>query len=169
MMFAKTACPTTTSVSSGESPAGRSGPPSTSARGLAATSAASPSPPTPAEAPSAEPAVEEAAATAGEAVATAGVAAAEVAEAPNTVPQPAQEGALEVVYGRCPLPSRVKVPLPHLMVKAQWATEEMEEGFWQEWEESEAERLRLSDWEPRLRDCIQVVASRAAEERAQLE
>jgi hypothetical protein len=79
------------------------------------------------------------------AAATAGVDAAEVAEAPNTVPQPAQEGAPEVVHGRCPLPSRVKVPLPRLMVKAQQATEEMEEGFRQEWEELEAERLRLSD------------------------
>jgi hypothetical protein len=112
-----------------------------------------------AEAPSAEPAVEEAAATAG-------VAAREVAEAPNTISQPAQEGAPEVVYGRRPLLSRVKVPLPRLMVKAQRATEEMEEGFWQEWEELEAERLRLSDWEHRLRDRIQVVASRAAEEQA---
>jgi hypothetical protein len=55
------------------------------------------------------------------------------------------------------------------MVKAQRATKEMEEGFWQEWEELEAERLRHSDWECHLRDHTQVVASRAAEERAQLE
>jgi hypothetical protein len=50
-----------------------------------------------------------------------------------------------VVYGRRLLPSRVKVPLTRLIVKAQWATEEMEEGFRQEWEELEMERLRLSD------------------------
>jgi hypothetical protein len=50
-----------------------------------------------------------------------------------------------VVYGRRPLPSRVKVPLTSLMVKAQRATEEMEEGFRLEWEELEAERLWLSD------------------------
>jgi hypothetical protein len=74
-----------------------------------------------------------------------------------------------VVYERRPLPSRVKVPLPRLMVKAQRATEEMEEGFRQEWEELETERLRLSDWERRLRERTQVVASWTAEERAELE
>jgi hypothetical protein len=41
--------------------------------------------------------------------------------------------------------------------------------FQQESEEVEAERLRLSDWEHRLGDSIQVVASRTAKERAQLE
>jgi hypothetical protein len=45
----------------------------------------------------------------------------------------------------------------------------MEEGFRQEWEELEAERLQLSDWEHRLGDHIQVVATRNTEERAQLE
>jgi hypothetical protein len=55
------------------------------------------------------------------------------------------------------------------MVKAQRATKEMEEGFRQECEELEAECLRLSDWERRLGDRIQAVASRAAEKRAQLE
>jgi predicted nucleic acid-binding Zn-ribbon protein len=46
--------------------------------------------------------------------------------------------------------------------------EEVEAGFRREWEKLEVERLRLSDWERRLGDHIQVVASSAAEERAQL-
>jgi hypothetical protein len=71
-----------------------------------------------------------------------------------------------VVYGRCLLPSRVKVPLTRFMVKAQRATEEMEEGFRQEWEELETECLRLSDWEHGLRDCYGGLP--AAKERAQL-
>jgi hypothetical protein len=74
-----------------------------------------------------------------------------------------------VVYGRHLLPNPVEVPLPRLLVKAQWAMEEAETGFWREWERLEVERLRLSDWERRLGDRIQVVSSRAAEERAQLE
>jgi hypothetical protein len=114
-----------------------------------------------AEAPSAELAAEEAAATAE-------AAAAEVAEAPSSGPQPAQEDVPEVVYGRHLLPNLVKVPLPCLLVKAHRAMEEAEAGFRQEWEELEAERRRLSDWERRLGDRIQVVASHAAEERAQL-
>jgi hypothetical protein len=76
---------------------------------------------------------------------------------------------LEVVYGRHLLPNPVKVPLPHLLVKAHRAMEEAEAGFRQEWEELVAERLRLSNWECHLGDRIQVVASRAAEEWAQLE
>jgi acylphosphatase len=47
--------------------------------------------------------------------------------------------------------------------------EEAEAGFQQEWEELEAERLRLSGWERRLGDRIQVVASCATGEQAQLE
>jgi hypothetical protein len=74
----------------------------------------------------------------------------------------------EVVHGRRLLPSPVEVPLPRLLVKAQRAMEEAEAGFWREWEKLEAERLRLSDWECHLGDRIQVVASRAAEEQAQL-
>jgi hypothetical protein len=73
------------------------------------------------------------------------------------------------VYGRHLLPNPVKVPLPRLLVKAHRVMEEADAGFRQEWEELEAERHRLSDWERRLGDRIQVVASRAAEERAQLE
>jgi hypothetical protein len=69
-----------------------------------------------------------------------------------------------VVYRWHLLPNPMKVPLPRLMVKAQRAMEEVEVGFQQEWEELEAEHLRLSDWEHRLRDHIQVVASRATEE-----
>ncbi|XP_025791884.1 uncharacterized protein LOC112873071 [Panicum hallii] len=46
--------------------------------------------------------------------------------------------------------------------------EEAEASFRWEWEKQEAERLQLSDWEHRLGDCIQVVASRAVEEWAQL-
>jgi hypothetical protein len=167
MMFAKTAFPATTSASSGESLTGRSGPqpaPSTSTGGPAATSAAPPSPPTlggggPTShdgrrvsrggcigSHSGGPFCK---ACCRGGCATEGVAAAEVTEAPNTIPQPTQKGALEVVYGRRALPSRVKIPLPCLMVKAQQAIEEMEEGFRQEWEELEAEHLRLSNWERR--------------------
>jgi hypothetical protein len=82
-------------------------------------------------------------------------AAAEVAEAPSSNPQPAQEDTLEVVYGRCLLPKPVM--------------EEMEAGLRQEWEQLEAEHLQLADWEHRLGDRIQAVSSRNAEERAQLE
>jgi hypothetical protein len=103
-----------------------------------------------AEAPSAEPAVEEAAAMAEAATA-------DVAEAPSSGPQPAQEDVPEVVYGRHLLPNPVKVPLPHLLVKAHRAMEEAEAGFRQEWEELEAEHLRLSDWERHLGNRIQVV------------
>jgi hypothetical protein len=46
--------------------------------------------------------------------------------------------------------------------------EEAEASFRREWEKLEAERLQLFDWESRLGDCIQVVASRVAEEWAQL-
>jgi hypothetical protein len=75
----------------------------------------------------------------------------------------------EVVYRRHVLPNPVEVPLPHLLVKAQRGMEEAEAGFRREWERLEVERLRLSDWEHRLGDRIQVVASHAAEEWAQLE
>jgi hypothetical protein len=44
--------------------------------------------------------------------------------------------------------------------------EEAEAGFQQEWEQLEVERDRLFDWERCLGDRIQVVASRATEERA---
>jgi hypothetical protein len=63
----------------------------------------------------------------------------------------------------------VEVPLPHLLVKGQRVMEEAEAGFRREWEKLGVEHLRLSDWERHLGDRIQVVASRAAEERAQLE
>jgi hypothetical protein len=72
----------------------------------------------------------------------------------------------EVVYGRHLLPNPVKVLLPRLYVKAHQAMEEVEAGFRLEWEELEAERLWLSDWERHLEDRIQVVASRATEEQA---
>jgi hypothetical protein len=68
-------------------------------------------------------------------------AAAEVAEAPSSDPQPAQEGEPEVVYGRRLLPKPVKVPFSRLMVKGQRVMEEIEEGLRQEWEELEVERL----------------------------
>jgi hypothetical protein len=71
-----------------------------------------------------------------------------------------------VVHGRRLLPSPVEVPLPRLLVKAQRVMEKVEAGFRREWEKLEAEHLRLSDWERRLGDCIQVVASRTAMERA---
>jgi hypothetical protein len=70
---------------------------------------------------------------------TVGAAAAEVAEAPSSDPQPAQEGMPEVVCGRHLLPKPVKVPLPRLLVKAHRVIEEAEAGFRQEWEELEAE------------------------------
>jgi hypothetical protein len=82
-------------------------------------------------------------------------AAAEVAEVPSSDPQPAQEDAPEVVYGRRLLPKPVKVPFPRLMVNAQRVMEEMEAGLQQEWEELEAEHDRLTDWERRLEDCTQ--------------
>jgi hypothetical protein len=74
-----------------------------------------------------------------------------------------------VVHGRHLLPSPVEVPLPRLLVKAQRVMEEAEVGFRRECEKLEAERLRLSDWERCLGDRIQVVASRAVKEWAQLE
>jgi hypothetical protein len=46
--------------------------------------------------------------------------------------------------------------------------EEVKVGLRREWERLEAKCLWLSDWERRLGDRIQVVASRAAKERAQL-
>jgi hypothetical protein len=63
----------------------------------------------------------------------------------------------------------VEVPLPHLLVKGQRVMEEAEAGFRREWEKLGVEHLRLSDWERHLGDRIQVVASCAAEEQAQLE
>jgi hypothetical protein len=176
-MFARIAHPATTCASSGDTPAGRSGPQlasSTTAGGLAATSAAPPSLPTATEARAGAPVAEATpqteatppivvggeatAATASgataeapsaepaaeEAAATAG-AAAEVTGAPSTSPQPVQEDMPEVVYGRHLLPNPVEVPLPRLLVKAHRAMEEAEAGFRWEWERLEAERLRLSN------------------------
>jgi hypothetical protein len=74
-----------------------------------------------------------------------------------------------VVHRRHILSSPVEVPLPRLLVKAQQAMEEPEAGFLREWEKLEAEHLRLSDWERQLVIRIQVVSSRAAEERARFE
>jgi hypothetical protein len=74
-----------------------------------------------------------------------------------------------VVHGRHLLPSPVEVPLPRLLIKAQRVMEEAKASFRREWKKLEAEHLRLSDWEHRLGDRIQVVASRTVEERAQLE
>jgi DNA repair ATPase RecN len=62
----------------------------------------------------------------------------------------------------------VKVPLPRLLAKSQQALEELEAGIHQEWEELEAERLRLSNWERRLGDRIKTVIARYAGERAEL-
>jgi hypothetical protein len=193
MMFARTFRLATTSAPSGESPAGRSSPQpasTTTAGGPAGSLAAPPSPPTAAEAqdgvveaeaapqeevtrPAAmggEPAAAaESGATAEAAAATAGASAAKVAETPSSGPQPTLKDMPEVVYGRHLLPNLVKVPLPRLLVKAHWTMEEAEARFRQEWEELEAESLRLSDWERHLGDRIQVVASCAAEEQAQLE
>jgi hypothetical protein len=42
-------------------------------------------------------------------------------------------------------------------------------GFRREWEKLEAKHLRLSDWEHQRGNRIQVVSSRAAEERAKFE
>jgi hypothetical protein len=112
-----------------------------------------------AEPPSAGPAAEEVSAIAE-------AAAPDVAEGPRSDLQPTQEDAPEVVYGRRLLPKPVKVPFPRLMVKAQRVMEEMEAGLRQEWEELEAERHNLTDWEHRLGDRIQAVSSRNAEERA---
>jgi hypothetical protein len=95
-------------------------------------------------------------------VATVEPTAAEVAEAPGSDPQPAQEDAPEVVYGRDLLLKPVKVPFPRLMVKAQRVMEEMEAGLQQEWEELEAERHRLADWEHRLGERIEAVTFRNA-------
>jgi hypothetical protein len=52
------------------------------------------------------------------------------------------------------------------MVKGQRVMEEIEEGLRQEWEELEAERLRLSYWEHRLGERIEMITSRYAEEQA---
>jgi hypothetical protein len=111
-----------------------------------------------AEALPAEPAVKEA------------VAAAEAAapEVTSSAPLPVQEEP-EVVYGRHLLPNLVEIPLARLLIKVQRAQEEAEVGFRWEWEKLEAECLRLSIWELRLGDRIKTVASRHAEERAQLE
>jgi hypothetical protein len=84
---------------------------------------------------------------------------AEVAEAPRSDPQRAQEDEPEVVYGRRLLPKPVKVPFSRLMVKGQRVMEEIEECLRQEWEELEAERLRLSDWEHCLGECDAQVLS----------
>jgi hypothetical protein len=75
-----------------------------------------------AEAPSVEPAVEEV-------VATAEAAPSEVEEVPSSDPQPAQEDAPEVVYGRRLLPKPVRVPFSRLMTKGQRVMEEIEEGL----------------------------------------
>ncbi|XP_025825181.1 uncharacterized protein LOC112900543 [Panicum hallii] len=90
----------------------------------------------------AEPAVEGAAATVE-------AAAPEAAEVPETL---APEAA-EVVSTATP-PAQEEEP------------EELEAGIRREWEKLEAERLRLSDWENRLGDCIKSVTTRYADERA---
>jgi hypothetical protein len=100
---------------------------------------------------------------------TAEAAAPEVAEVLSSDPQPVRVEEPEVVHGRRLHPKPVKVPLYRLMAKGQWAMEEIEEGFRQEWEELEAERHRLADWEHCLGESIEVVTSCNAEERAQLE
>jgi hypothetical protein len=129
-------------------------------------------------APSPEPAAEEIAVDMPLEAPTAGPTAVEVAEiggrgpdagTSNSGPQSAQGDESEVVHGRHLLLSPVEVPLPRLLIKAQRAMEEAEAGFRWEWEKLEAECLRLSDWEHHLGNSVQVVASRAAEERAQLE
>jgi hypothetical protein len=89
------------------------------------------------------------------------------AEVASTATPPAQEEP-EVVYGRHLLPSPAKVPLPCLLAKSQQALEELEAGIHREWEELEAERLRLSNWERRLGDRIKTVSARYAGERAEL-
>jgi hypothetical protein len=124
--------------------------------------AATAAPSATAETPSAEPAAEEVAVTAE-------AAAPEVAEVLSSDPQPVRVEEPEVVHGRRLHPKPVKVPLYRLMAKGQWAMEEIEEGFRQEWEELEAERHQLSDWEHRLWERIESVTSRYAEERAHLE
>jgi hypothetical protein len=91
------------------------------------------------------------------------------AGAPSSGPQSLQGDEPEVVHGRHLLLSPMEVPLPRLLVKAQRLMEEAEVGFRREWEKLEAERLRLSNWERQLGNRIQVVSSRAAEERARLE
>jgi hypothetical protein len=63
----------------------------------------------------------------------------------------------------------VEVPLPRLIVKAQQASQELEEGFRRAWEKLEAERLRLTDWEDRLGERIAAESSHHAAERARLE
>jgi hypothetical protein len=75
-----------------------------------------------AEAPRAEPAVEKVAAMVE-------AAAPEVEEVPSSDPQPAQEDAPEVVYGRRLLPKPVRVPFSRLMTKGQRVMEEIEEGL----------------------------------------
>jgi hypothetical protein len=75
-----------------------------------------------AEAPLAELAAEEVAATVE-------AAAPEVAEVPSSNPQPVQKDEPEVVYERHLLLKPVKVPLSRLMVKGQRVMEEIEEGL----------------------------------------
>jgi hypothetical protein len=113
---------------------------------------------TTAEASPAEQAAEEAAA----------VAEAPAPEVASTTTPPAQEEELEVVYRRHLLPRPTKVPFPRLLAKSQQALEELEAGIHQEWEELEAEHLRLSSWECRLGDRIKTVSTRYAGEHAEL-
>jgi hypothetical protein len=94
---------------------------------------------------------------------------AEDLEAPESIPQPAQEDEPEVVLGGRFLPRPAEVPLSRLIVKAQQASEELEEGFRRAWEKLEAERLRLADWEDRLGERIAAESSHHAAERARLE
>jgi hypothetical protein len=86
----------------------------------------------------------------------------------STTSPPAQEEEPEVVYGRHLLPRPAKVPLPRLLAKSQQALEDLEAGIRQEWEELEAEHLRLSNWERHLGDRIKTVSSRYAGECAEL-
>jgi hypothetical protein len=125
-----------------------------------------------AEPPPAEPAAEEAAATAEAAAPEAAevpeAVAPEAAEVASTTTPPAQEEEPEVVRGRRLLPSPAEIPLPRLFAKSQQVQEELEADIRREWEKLEAERLRLSDWENRLGDRIKTVSARYAGERAKL-
>jgi hypothetical protein len=106
--------------------------------------------------------------TAEEATTAAEAPASEVAGVASTATPPSQEEEPEVVYGRYLLPRPAKVPLPRLLAKCQQALEELEVGIRQEWEELEAERLRLSNWERRLEDRIKTVSARYAGECAEI-
>ncbi|XP_025791873.1 MAP7 domain-containing protein 1-like [Panicum hallii] len=128
---------------------------------MAEAPAAAAAPDTTAGASPAEPAVEEAAVVV-EAPAP------EVTEVASTATPPAQEEEPEVVYERHLLPCLAKVPLPRLLAKSQQALEELEAGIHQEWEELDAECLRLSNWERRLGDHIKIVSARYAGECAEL-